>query len=314
MNELDGHFAARQIPGKREYQEDDYGLLDGRDLGLDGSEHSMLVVADGMGGHVAGATASGLLSKTFVEVYPQASGPIVDRLRDCLEAANKAIADAIAENPKLDSMGSTLVAAVVSSEGLHWISVGDSPLWLFRKGTLERLNADHSMAPILADLVAKGSMTAEEAARDPRRHALRSAVMGDDIHLIDVSSQPVAVERGDRLLLASDGLMTLSDQEIAEILKKTQDAPLEDSAAALIQAVEAAEHPHQDNTTVLLYAPAEGTELAAAALGEGEAAQSRPRLKRWGGILLGVIVLLGVLYWLGWGEDAAVETIVPVRR
>ena len=137
--------------------------------------------------------------------------------------------------------------------------------------------------------------------------------MGDDIHLIDVSSQPVAVERGDRLLLASDGLMTLSDQEIAEILKKTQDAPLEDSAAALIQAVEAAEHPHQDNTTVLLYAPAESTELAAAAIGEGEAAQGKPRLKHWAGILLGVIVLLGVLYWLGWGEDAAVETILPVR-
>ena len=100
MNELDGRFAARQIPGKREYQEDDYGLLDGRDLGLDGSEHSMLLVADGMGGHVGGATASGLLSKTFVEVYPQASGSIVDRLRDCLEAANKAIAEAIAENPE----------------------------------------------------------------------------------------------------------------------------------------------------------------------------------------------------------------------
>ena len=77
----------------------------------------------------------------------------------------------------------------------------------------------------------RGRMTEEDAARDSRRHSLRSAVMGDDIHLIDVSSQPVMVEEGDRLLLASDGLMTLSEQEIAEILKKTQDAPLEDSAA-----------------------------------------------------------------------------------
>ena len=306
MNELGGRFAARQIPGKREYQEDDYGLLDGRDLGIDGSEHTMLLVADGMGGHVGGATASGLLSKTFVEAYPQASGPIVDRLRACLEAGNKAIADAITENPELESMGSTLVAAVVSSEGLNWISVGDSPLWLFREGKLERLNADHSMAPVLADLVSTGRMTAEEAARDPSRHSLRSAVMGDDIHLTDVSSQPVAVEKGDRLLLASDGLMTLGDQEIAAILKKTQDAPLEDSAAALIQAVEAAKQPHQDNTTVLLYAPAVGTELAAVAIGEGEAAQDKPRLKRkrWLrllGILLGIVVLLGVLYWFGRG-------------
>ena len=62
------------------------------------------------------------------------------------------------------------------------------------------------------------------------------------------------------MVLASDGLLTLSDQEIAEILKKTRDAPLEDSAAALIQAVEEVEHPYQDNATVLLYAPAEGTE------------------------------------------------------
>ena len=312
MNELGGRFAARQIPGKREYQEDDYGLLDGRDLGIDGSEHTMLLVADGMGGHVGGATASGLLSKTFVEVYPQAAGPIVDRLRACLEAANKAIADAIAENPELDSMGSTLVAAVVSSEGLNWISVGDSPLWLFHEGKLERLNADHSMAPVLADLVATGRMTAENAELDPRRHSLRSAVMGDDIHLVDVSSQPVAVKKGDRLLLASDGLMTLSDQEIADILKKTQDAPLEDSTEALIQAVEAAEHPHQDNTTVLLYAPAEGAESAAAAIGEEEAVQGKPRLKRKRrgrllGMLLCVAVLWGVLYWLRQGEDAAVE-------
>ncbi len=313
MNELDGRFAARQIPGKREYQEDDYGLLDGRDLGLDGSEHTMLLVADGMGGHVGGATASGLLSKTFVEAYPQAAGPIVDRLRECLEAANKAIADAIAENPELDSMGSTLVATVVSSEGLNWISVGDSPLWLFHEGKLERLNADHSMAPVLADLVATGRMTEEEAALDPRRHSLRSAVMGDDIHLIDVSSQPVAVEEGDRLLLASDGLMTLRDQEIAAILKKTQDASLEDSAEALIQAVEETEHPQQDNTTVLLYAPVAGTELAAADVGEAETAQGKPRLKRkrWGrllGMLLCVAVLWGVLYWLRRGEDVAVET------
>ena len=313
MNELDGCFAARQIPGKREYQEDDYGLLDGRDLGIDGSEHTMLLVADGMGGHVGGATASGLLSKTFVEAYPQASGPIVDRLRDCLEAANKAMADAIAENPELDSMGSTLVAAVVASEGLNWISVGDSPLWLFREGQLERLNADHSMAPVLADLVATGRMTAEEATRDSRRHSLRSAVMGDDIHLIDVSSQPVAVQKGDRLLLASDGLMTLSDQEIAAILKKTQDAPLADSAEVLIQAVEAAEQPHQDNATVLLYALAEDAELAAADVGEEKVAQDKPRLKRkpWSrllGMLLCVAVLWGVLYWLRQGEDVTIET------
>ena len=260
MNAFDRCSAALQSTGKREYQEDSFGLLDGRDLGLDDSEHAVLLVADGMGGHVGGAMASGILSKTFVEAYPRSSGPIVDRLRQCLDEANGAIAAAVEENPALARMGSTLVAAVVSSEGLHWISVGDSPLWLFRAGQLERLNADHSMASELAELVAEGRMTAEEAAQDPRRNMLNSAVMGYGIEMIDVSEQPVAVEKGDRVVLASDGLLTLDEQEIAEILEKTRDAPLEDSAAALIQAVEEAGRPYQDNATVLLYEPVKDTE------------------------------------------------------
>ena len=255
MNAFDGRFAALKSTGKREYQEDNYGLLDGHDVGLDDSEHTLLLVADGMGGHVGGAIASELLSKTFIEAYSRSSGPIVERLRQCLDEANAAIRAAVVEDFELAGMGSTLVAAVVSSEGLHWISVGDSPLWLFREGQLERLNADHSMASELAELVAEGRMTAEEAAQDPSRNMLNSAVMGGPIEMIDVSAQPVAVEEGDRVVLASDGLLTLSEQEIAEIIEKTQDAPLEDSVAALIQAVEAAGHPYQDNTTVLLYAP-----------------------------------------------------------
>ena len=256
MDGVNGRVAALQITGRRDYQEDSFGLLDERDLGLDRGEHAVLLVADGMGGHVGGAIASDLLCKTFVEEYPRSSGPIVERLRDCLDVANGAIAAAVAENPALDSMGSTLVVAIVTSEGLRWISVGDSPLWLFREGQLSRLNADHSMAPVLAELVAAGRMTAEDAARHPSRHSLRSVVMGDEMSLINMSSRPVAVEEGDRVVLASDGLLTLDEREIADILKKTRDAPLKDSAAALIQAVEGAGHPYQDNVTVLLYAPA----------------------------------------------------------
>ena len=137
MKAFDGRFAALQITGKRDYQEDSFGLLDERDLGLDDSEHAVLLVADGMGGHVGGAIASDLLCKTFVEVYPKffrshrrSSAGLV------LTAANGAITAAVDENPALDSMGSTLVAAVVASEGLHWISVGDSPLWLFHEGAI----------------------------------------------------------------------------------------------------------------------------------------------------------------------------------
>ena len=253
---LDGRFAAQRIPGERPYQEDDYGLI-----GPEGNDRSeVLLLADGMGGHVSGDMASKIVVRTFFDTYPGTKGSVPDRLRTCLEEANQALVAAIAENPALKGMGSTVVAAVISPHGLDWISVGDSPLWLFRERKLRRLNADHSMAPVLADLVAAGRMTEEEAATDSQRHALRSAVMGDDIHLVDVSSQPVEVRQSDRVLLASDGLMTLADEQIADILQAMPEAPLAEVVAALIQAVEDVGHPHQDNTTILLYIPAADSE------------------------------------------------------
>ena len=253
MSQLEGRFAARQIPGGREYQEDDFGLIERGDADTDDGE--VLLLADGMGGHVSGDTASSLVVKTFVETYPRTDGPVTDRLRACLTAANDALAEAVDDSPELKGMGSTLVATVVSTDGLDWISVGDSPLWLFREGRLRRLNADHSMAPVLASLVATGRMTEEQAATDSNRHVLRSALIGDEIHLVDTSSQPVAVRKSDLVILASDGLMTLEEVEIARIVCDTRNGSLDDLAGALIHAVEEAGHPYQDNTTVLLYAP-----------------------------------------------------------
>ena len=318
MDLLDGRFAAQQIPGGREYQEDDYGLIEPGDPDADGSE--VLLIADGMGGHVSGDTASRTVVKTFVETYHRTDGPVPDRLRACLNAANDALAEAIKENPELEGMGSTVVAAVVSQHGLDWISVGDSPLWLFRDGKLRRLNADHSMAPVLANLVAVGRMTEEEAATDPKRHALRSAVMGDEIHLIDVSSQPVAIRKSDRLLLASDGLMTLEDEEIAHILQNMQDATLSEVADALIQAVEEVGYPNQDNTTVLLYTPEADCGMETLPIDtahqqsdQSDQSQRRGRKKGLFWILLcGILIALGVIaYWFTsrtYHKEAAFES------
>lgn len=248
MNRLEGRFAAGQITGGRENQEDDYGLID-----AGGSE--VLLLADGMGGHVGGDTASRTIVKTFVETYNRTDGPVAARLRACLKAANNAIADATSGNPELAGMGATVAAAAVSQHELEWISVGDSPLWLFRGGRLRRLNEDHSMAPMLAGLVAAGRMTEKQAAMESNRHVLRSAVTGDEIPLIDVSSRPVAVRKNDRVLLASDGLMTLKEEEIACILREMSDSPLDNVVDSLLKAVMAAGDPFQDNTTVLLYVP-----------------------------------------------------------
>ena len=131
MNRLEGRFAAGQIPGGREYQEDDYGLIERGDADEDGGE--VLVLADGMGGHVSGDTASRAVVKTFVETYPGTDGPITDRLRACLAAANDALADATSENPRNEGDGvDGGRGGRFRRDGLDWISVGDSPLWLFR--------------------------------------------------------------------------------------------------------------------------------------------------------------------------------------
>ena len=114
MNRLEGRFAAQQIPGGREYEEDDYGLIQRGD-------------ADGLGGHVSGDAASRTVVKTFVETYPATDGPIPDRLHACLAAANDALADATSENPEMKGMGSTVVAAVLPGRTARMTHAPGSP-------------------------------------------------------------------------------------------------------------------------------------------------------------------------------------------
>ena len=254
-------LATRIIQGARDYQEDDYDflLLDG-DGDRDGNAPGiLLVLADGMGGHVAGALASKTAVASFIAAWQaqdNAAADIPARLDNALAVANDSLRAKVAADPSLDGMGCTLVGAVVAAGNVHWVSVGDSPLWLMRGGELQRINQDHSMAPLLQNLVDAGRMTAEEAAADPRRNALRSAVMGDELTLVDRSEAPLplpARPESARILLASDGVQTLPDDEITNIMRQCAALDSDACAARLLQAVEAKQHPRQDNTTVMIY-------------------------------------------------------------
>jgi protein phosphatase len=246
-------FAALQSKGKRYYQEDDFGFLDDRDSSDSENEHTLLVVADGMGGHAAGAKASQIVTESFIDTYQRSDGSISSRLQTSLQQCNDEIVEASKKSKALKGMGTTLLAAVVSNGGLEWISVGDSPLWLYREGTLRRMNADHSMSPILAEMVEAGEMTEAQAAIDPKRSALRSAVMGRKLSLIDESKNPTVLQRGDRILLATDGILTLSDEQIAKIIENNHAAPNEDSVTSIMHDVNDTYNFNQDNTTILLY-------------------------------------------------------------
>jgi protein phosphatase len=298
------HYAARQSQGARNYQEDEFGFLPLAD-GTDERPHSLLaVLADGMGGHKGGAHASAAAVESFVAAYREMDLPTPERLRQALERANERIGADSHGNPELEGMGCTLVGAAFTELGLQWVSVGDSPFWLFRGDKLIRLNADHSMAPLLAEQVAAGKMSEIEAARHPQRNALRSAVIGDTLPLIDLKESPLAVEPGDRFVLSSDGLETLTDDEIAQVLRDGAADDPESLAARLLAAVEARNKKGQDNTTVIIVEPY-GADGRGAAVETPTIIPARAQQRRSGrrGVMVGVlvvallIVLGGVFAW-----------------
>lgn len=288
--------------GSRSRQEDDYGVfelppeLEAGDL--------LLVLADGMGGEQAGARASALAVRGFVDAYDTASATAIpERLEQTLARVNERMARDAASDPYgLHGMGCTLLAVVLTKEGLYWISVGDSPLWLWRRGRLHRLNQDHAYRSILAQQVTMGEISAAEAAHHPDRNALISAVTGADLELVDLSRQAYPLKPNDQVLLASDGLLTLNEKEIAAVLSRAraESRPCERLLAAV------AEHRnlHQDNVTVLWARSAVVQPVA-------------PWWRRFGmgAALLGVVALSvlaagGVWWWLA--PDDAPLTVSAV--
>jgi protein phosphatase len=179
-----------------------------------------MILADGMGGYEGGAVASSCAVETFMDTYHAAKGSAAGRLRQALQQTNQQLALEKQSKPKLANMGCTLVGVAIHDEKLEWISVGDSPLWLYNAGRLHRLNADNEMKPILQKQVQRGELSPKIAAAHPDRHKLRSAFTGGKVELIDRSSVPLKLFHDDRILLASDGIFTLSVPEISKILRK----------------------------------------------------------------------------------------------
>jgi PPM family protein phosphatase len=255
-----GHCASQ---GARRYQEDTAAVWPGGasssfiDTGradvLEGLDGQLLaVLADGMGGHAGGALASRLACDSFIDCFVRGNGASMDRLQSALAASNAALAEKVAENPRLSGMGSTLIGTHFSVDGLQWVSVGDSPLYLFRRGELALLNEDHSLAPEIDKLAAAGKLTWDMARADPRRHFLRSAVTGEDIELIDKSERALSLIAGDYVILASDGIHTLDAAAVSNSIVRAAPDGVTAIAQRLVDDVLSANQPHQDNTTVVV--------------------------------------------------------------
>ena len=235
--------------GRRDYQEDALAV----DFTV-GEDLAYAVLSDGMGGHAAGDVASKIVvTEVFSELKFQSADvdgldeelPIV--LTKAAHAANACMAAHAAENPETKGMGATLVATVVLHGKLFWISIGDSPLFLWRDGRLRQLNEDHSLAPQIDFMVSTGLMAAEVGANHPDRNALTSVLAGEDIIKIDCPRIPFDLRDGDVLICSSDGLQFLENDAIAAILADCDGLASEAMADALIDGLAELDDPDQDN-------------------------------------------------------------------
>lgn len=246
-------YAGGQIMGGRASQQDYYAVIPPDEFG--GDKEMLMVLADGMGGYSGGEIASKTATLAFLQSfweYEQVDLPC-ERLDISLMLANMAIMSEKQVQGITDDMGTTFVAAWLRPEGLYWGSVGDSLLLLEREGQLTHLNAIHSFASELERMVQRGEITREEAELHPKRAMLTSALCGDSVITEkDIRETPFVLQVGDRLILASDGLLRIQDSLpllLQRIGRRSNSREIVDTLLAEITKIN---HPRQDNVTIVI--------------------------------------------------------------
>ncbi|MDQ1217501.1 serine/threonine protein phosphatase PrpC [Microbacterium arborescens] len=204
----------------------------------------VFVVADGMGGHEAGARASAAAVAEFEPLVGVAAVSNQD-VRAAIERARANI-DALASGQR--AAGTTLTGVVLTRVGDagYWLTlnIGDSRTYRWARGRLEQISVDHS---VVQELVDSGQMDAETAARHARRNEITRALGAGSAGQADFWMLPA--ESGDRILVCSDGLSTeLDDERIARILDEETEP--QDAAQRLVH--EALLHGGRDNVTVIV--------------------------------------------------------------
>jgi PPM family protein phosphatase len=235
--------------GARDYQEDaitaDFPV---------GAEAGFVVLADGMGGHAAGDVASKIvLTEVFSELKFHFADVVAfetrapEILRNVADLANETLRQHTRSHPETDGMGATLVVPALVENRLWWISIGDSPLFLFRNGRLSQLNEDHSMAPQIDFMVKSGLMDPQVAANHPDRNCLISVLMGTRIPKIDCPTKPFELKQGDIVVCSSDGLQFLTNAQIEKVLNKYRKYRSTEIAERLLEELTKLDDPDQDN-------------------------------------------------------------------
>jgi protein phosphatase len=242
-----------QHQGARESQQDSFGFSDLENRAFTAHAGFLGAVADGMGGLEQGGLAASTAIRALLESYgaKRTDEAIGAALLRSVEAANRAVFALTRERDDVISLGTTVTAAVVDRACLHWISVGDSRVYLWRDGEIAQVTVDHRYGAELRARAAAGRISFADAMSDPEREALTSHLGVPALSLIDRSCRPLPLFFGDRIVLCSDGLYRgLTEAELGDLLAGT---PQEACEAMVARTLDKA-FPHQDNVTVLVIA------------------------------------------------------------
>lgn len=238
------------VIGSRKEQQDCVGYEIKPDEGL-------VVVCDGMGGHNGGQLASSIavdmLIKKYLDVYPCDCLPHV--LLDTIEKTDRKIASLNDEDGVPMQAGTTIAVVVVRGKTLHWISVGDSRIYLFRDGELVQVTEDHIYQTVLDEKRERGLIDENDYEMELLQgEALVSFLGVNGIPKIDANVNPLPLLKDDKIILMSDGLYKLvPDEEIGRILSNFNN--IEDASKALdlkAQRISKNHNVDRDNMTVAI--------------------------------------------------------------
>ncbi len=239
-------IAISSVIGDRDEQQDCAGYV----LTQDGC---VAVVCDGMGGLADGKASARLAVAQMLQTFSDAALPDDPhrQLLDAVISIDRMIFERARSEDAEKNTGTTVVCAVVRSGALHWVSVGDSRIYLCRDGALVQAASDHVYRAVLDRQLDAGAIDAESYREQLKYgHALVSYLGMGELPYIESNPHPFLLQDADRILLASDGLYkTIPEEEIRRILQQNQ------GVAESLNALERRareRHKRRDNTTVCM--------------------------------------------------------------
>ena len=209
----------------------------------------LFIVADGMGGENAGEVASALAvasATVYIEENYDKNGDVPLLLRQALMNANKAVFETARADKSYKNMGTTMVCAIIKNDVVYIANVGDSRCYIVKENNLQQISIDHSF---VQEMIDKGLLSVDEAENHPNKNLITRAIGVEKFVNVDVFSKPW--EKGDKLLLASDGLTgMIKSEKISAIINSMPD--VSEAVKALVDS--ANEAGGRDNITAVLIA------------------------------------------------------------